>query len=366
MATLELQQVKCPNCGAPITSFNEFKTQIECPYCHATLRNPSAIAVQKSMKQPERIIPFTTKEEDFGQHLVEGLIHRNYVPTDVFDNLHAEDTIKAYLPMFLFEGKYEASWSGQVTESYEDNGSTKKRSRYVNGNAFGNFSFICLAYDGNDIPEELKSFVATFPYSIDSTRIYDPTIIQNDPDKNLTTLPVNVDPEILWRRDCEAKAIDIADNGILQQTGSDVKNLQRTVAIDLTKRGALVLVPFWFVYYNYQQNKYYFMMDGSGKQEQLISPEDMDEKKEVKKFNWLIWVAAILSVIGAAFLIIKSNSETSRTEETGVGIAVVTFIVCVVLLISSIIFCLVRKKNILKESEAIRAAAAQRFLAGQG
>lgn len=358
MATLELQQVKCPNCGAPITSFNEFKTQIECPYCHTTLRNPSSIAVLKSMKQPERIIPFTTTEEDFGHHLVDALIHRQYVPKDVFDYIHAEDTMKAYLPMFLFEGKYEASWSGHVKEYYEDNGSTKSLKRYVNGNAYGNFSFLCLAYEGEDIPEELKSFSATFPYDVNITRMYDPAIIGDDPDQNLTTIPVNSDPELVWQRECEDTAYKIAENGIRHQAGDEVKNLQWNVSFDVFNRGTLVLVPFWFVYYNYQQSTYYFIMDGIGSQEKIITPEDMDEKKDVKKYNWLMWVAGIIALACIIFSAtdVLGENVTARVL-IGVG--------GIVPLIISIIYCLVRKSNILKASEAMRAERAQRFLAGQ-
>ncbi len=355
MATLELQQVKCPNCGANITSFNEFKTQVECPYCHTMLRNPNAIAVQKSMKQPERIIPFTTREEDFGQHLVNALIRRPYVPKDVFDYLHADDTMKAYLPMYLYEGRYQASWSGNVRETYDDNGTRRSRKRYVNGNAFGNFSFLCLAYEGDDIPEELKAFTATFPYTVNSTQMYNPAIIGNDPDSNLTTLAVNTDPEIIWSRYGQAMADKIADDGIRQQAGSDVSDLQKNVAVDLAQRGVLVLVPFWFVYYNYQQQKYYFIMDGTGRQERLTNPEDKSERKFVNKFNWLFWVTAILGILGLIL------SQSQSVSELGWAFAIIGGLGFV----GSWIFYTVRKKKILNNSQQMRAMGAQRFLAGQ-
>ena len=353
MATLELQQVKCPNCGANITSFNEFKTQVECPYCHTMLRNPAALAVQKSMKQPERIIPFTTREEDFGQHLVNALNHRNYVPKDIYDYLHVDDTIKAYLPMYLYEGKYQASWSGRVVERYEDDGKTKTRTRYVNGNAFGNFSFLCLAYEGEDIPQELRAFTATFPYTVASTRTYDPAIIGNDPDENLTTLAVNTDSELVWHRYGEATANQIAEDGIRAQAGSDIRDLQKNVAIDMSNKGMLVLVPFWFVYYNYQQNKFYFLMDGTGRQERLTNPEDQSEIKEVKKFNWLYWVTGLLILLGVIMIAAEVAGGGVFAAIGGIG------------LIISLIFINMRKKNILKASEQMRIEGSQRFLAGQ-
>ena len=62
--TIELKQMKCPGCGYNITSFKPFEATVECPYCHEKSLNP--FVVDKVIRQPEKIIPFNSTQDDFG------------------------------------------------------------------------------------------------------------------------------------------------------------------------------------------------------------------------------------------------------------------------------------------------------------
>lgn len=352
MSTIQLQQVKCPNCGAPITAFNEFKPNVECPYCHQVLHNPNATAVRKDMPQPDRMITFKTKEEDFGEHLVTALIKRNYIPQDIFDHLSAGDVIKAYLPMFLYEGKYQATWNGEVEEEYESNGERKTRYSHVNGNAFGNFSVMCLAYQGNDIPAELQEFSHTFPYNVNDTQQYDPQELGDD----VITLTMNADSDLVWERNGRELVEKQSEREAQRQAGYNVRNFQSSCSYDLLSKGRLVMVPFWFVYYTYMEEKYYFLMDGLGQHEQLTAPVDKEEKKRVNQFNWLFWVTGAILLLGILFNFMDSMKSTATATMTIGGIA----------LAATAIFYFLRRKSILSASEEMRKQGAARFLASQG
>ena len=88
----------------------------ECPYCHSKMVNP--LVKPKDVPVPERIIPFTTNEQTFENALTNALINQDYVPTNIFEAISTGDVIQAYLPMYLFEGTYNASWS--CKSSYMD------------------------------------------------------------------------------------------------------------------------------------------------------------------------------------------------------------------------------------------------------
>ena len=54
---------------------------------------------------------------------------------------------------------------------------TVKRFAPQSGTSQGNFAFLCLAYEGKDIPEELRSFSAQFPYNTMASKEFDPKLL---------------------------------------------------------------------------------------------------------------------------------------------------------------------------------------------
>lgn len=309
MSEITLQQVKCPSCGSVISSFSAFKPEVECPFCHTKSINP--MVTPKSVARPERIIPFNTDEKQFEKTLVDVLIKRDYIPTDIFERISSEDVIKAYVPMFLYEGSFDASWGceiGHKETRYRTNSKGERESysetvyNYEHGGTRGNFAFLCLAYKGDDVPGELLNFCSRFSYRPGDSSGYDPEIMSSNGGDEAITLPTNVDKKTVWDSVGRKKVRQEAEEACKHQLSSaDYRNLRVEHSFTVDTDGALVLVPFWFVYYAYGEQRYYFAMDGQGKHTDCTVPQNEDEKKLVhamwgnfRKAFWLLLVVAAL------------------------------------------------------------------------
>ena len=307
--SLELQQVICPSCKQVITSFSPFAAEVECPYCHNKAFNPLITA--KKIPVPERLIVFKTNENDFEQALISNLVERDYVPTDIFNCINPDNVIKAYLPMFLYEGQYQSSWSCKVAYEATEVGATsdgkgvknKTVKKYApqTGTSQGNFAFLCLAYEGKDIPEELRTFSTQFPYNTMASKEYDPNLLGLDAEDSPMTLPLDADTDLIWNKYGDSLVNQMAsDNAKQQLSGEDIKDFRASNSYNLKHNGRFVLAPFWFVYYTYNNEKHYFIMDGLGENTAMTTPIDQEEvafvngKERIKTIVSWLWPLAIL------------------------------------------------------------------------
>lgn len=304
--TLRLQQVICPSCKRPINTFNPNKLMAECPYCHSKMVNP--LVKPKDVPVPERIIPFTTNEQTFENALTNALINQDYVPTNIFEAISTGDVIQAYLPMYLFEGTYNASWScesaymDQKVKVSSNSVSTKdvKKWRPQNGNASGNFAFLCLANEGNEIPDELRQFTSLFPYDVMMSKEYADGMIDFN-DENMMTLERNADETLVWQKHGKDMVEETAKNAALNQIGNqEIRNFRASSSFNLTTKGKYVYAPFWFVYYNYAGGQFHFLMDGIGQRTEYSYPVNQEEvdfvkgKEKIKGYATWLWVLALL------------------------------------------------------------------------
>lgn len=289
--TLELQQVICPSCKQVITSFSPFQAEVECPYCHNKAFNPLITA--KKVPIPERLIVFRTSEKDFEQSMVNNLVERDYVPTDIFQCINPGNVIKAYLPMFLYEGRYQSSWSCKVAiETTEVRASSsgnrvenKKVKKFLphTGTSQGNFAFLCLAYEGKDIPEELREFCKRYNYNVMASKEYDPALLGLESGDNLLTLALDTDTDLTWNKYGDSLVNSLAEQNALEQlSGDEIKDFHASNSYDLKHNGRYVLAPFWFVYYTYNNEKHYFIMDGLGDGSSMSTPVNQEEVNFVK------------------------------------------------------------------------------------
>jgi hypothetical protein len=355
--TVTLQQVKCPSCGNIISQFSPFQPKVECPYCHNTAVNP--MVTQRDVPTPERIIAFSTTEANFDKKMVETLIKRDYVPTDIFEKIRSEDVIRAYLPMFLYEGTYQVSYSCEVgydakETTYRDGKPetrTVTRYRPTNGQVQGNFNFLCLAYNGNEVPEELKRFGSCYPYDPQMMQNYRPEILGTGTDKAPLAVAPDTDKDLTWERNgvkqMEEKAKEAVQNHL---SGQNTRNLNMSHSYDLKTKGCYVMVPFWFVYYTYDDaTRYYFVMDGKGERTDCTTPVCMAEKEQVDKiwsrFYKIFW---LLIPVFAFYFVGKWKA---------VGIAFVVW------LVATIIFAIISRKQ---TKSILNASKEQRMLRAKG
>lgn len=311
--TLKLQTLKCPNCTRQISKFREFSATVLCPSCGTLIKNP--MVDSKSVPTPERIIPFTSDEETFERNMVESLVNQDYVDKNVFSGINTDNVFRAYLPMYLFEGTYNASWScessykDQEVKVSSDSVKTKdvKKWRPQNGTATGNFAFLCLANEGSqDIPDELRQFTSLFPYDVMCSKSFDGSLLESD--GNLVTIPQNADAALVWQRHGKDMVDQTAENAALEQIGNqEIRNFRASSSFNLTTKGLYVLAPFWFVYYKYKNEQYHFLMDGLGQRNSFSYPVDQDDvaftasKERVKKIVKWLWLIAVLLMFVVGF-----------------------------------------------------------------
>lgn len=306
--TFTLQQVRCPNCQATISSFDPFSDKLTCPYCSTV----SVItgAMQKEAARPERIIPFSTSRDAFELACANMLINEPLVPDDIFEQVSFGDVDAIYLPMFLYEGTFEANWSASI--GYEENSvgvgtdwqgnktvKEKKVIKYrpASGTSKGNFSFVCLGYEGPEITEEMSAFTKTFPYATKLSKEFSSEYL-----KGYHVMPHNDDRESVWAKYGEELVDANAREAALGQVGSEIfKDFRSSTNHDKKHEGRMVYVPFWFVYYKYNGQNYHYLMDGIGQNQNGTTPTDQPRQDKVNKLKripkFVLWGSIALMLL---------------------------------------------------------------------
>lgn len=290
--TIELKQMKCPGCGYNITSFKPFEATVECPYCHEKSLNP--FVVDKVIRQPEKIIPFNSTQDDFGNSLVSTLIDDDFVPANVFDSLSFDDVVKTYVPMYQYQGKYSSDWDGYIRKSKtKKDGKKEYYDVPVDGHAKGNFNVFASAYDGDDIPSELNTFINEVEFDRGDILPFSYDYLGLDSDKSILTYELNYDEDRAWAEIGEDKVYDLAEEEI-KAKHRNVRDISVSTDYEI-KNQIYLMSPFWFVYYQVKNRKYHFTMDGIESQCDYTAPQST-----LYKLTYYV-VPYLLFLIGLAY-----------------------------------------------------------------
>ncbi len=303
MSKLELQQIKCPNCQSNVTTFGRFEGEVECPFCHQRAFNPTVTT--KKVTTPDSIIPFKVDEKHFRQAMIEALIETDLVPTNILNIINPSSITKAYLPIYLYEGTFRAEWSGFTTykqkiahvssDGKSVNNQSVTRHRTVNGVSSNTFSLFSIAYDGNDVPKELKCFADSFPLTLEMMREYN----SQYHDGSVTyTLAADSNSSAIWGKRAQPRVEQIANDFISQQLSPQrVEDLSVTSTEQLIGEGRYIFAPIWFIYYMYNDTPFYFFMDGVGVNQTLSTPVDQEQVKVVQKYAKIKLLMGLLCLL---------------------------------------------------------------------
>lgn len=358
-------QIECPVCGIMIEIGDHSGDSIECPNCHEMVTSDyaqeksenekNANRRQSSKPKKRKFTPYvssnytiigdndyknhltgndgfkidavsTTKYDEDGvkKELVDALVNKDYVPLDIFDKLRIENICKYYLPYQLFDGTYQVPWNATYkwheSVNYVENGEKKVtfQERYgeSNGIADGKFSYLCLVCSGNNIPQKVyekakkKSSVLekVVPYSSDIEEENESIIVM--PDSSFEANWKNkIAKDILakGKEDAEKQARSNEDGALLKAigTGVSLQNYNYQVNIDLSVLKT-ILIPFWYAEYSYQDQHYWFVMDGGGRFKEIEAPKNEKEIAEVeeneKKKTSGIWVIVLFLLVSSIIL----------------------------------------------------------------
>jgi phage FluMu protein Com len=347
--SLKLTQLRCANCHSTLSRANNFETQIKCPYC-GTLNEVTGTTSQ-NVAAPERVILFQTQEADFDHAICKFFVDQDYTVNDIFEKVHMENATPIYLPMYLFEGKYEANYScqigyreTQVSTNFSGDKLKEKtvtKWRPMSGTAKNNYAFLSLAFDGQEIIPELAEWTRTFPYDPITAQPFDVEKL-----KNFQILPHNMDKETTWHKWGAETIKDLAEQEAHRQLPGDeeIKDFRTSFSYDEKHDGRLFLVPFWFIYYNYEGQKHFVVYDGLGRNIHGTTPLDEARYKSEQTFlklaKWSLWIGLLLGVIFLSF--------------AGFVGALITFGVA---WLGLRIFSKWKAKNIIESARAIRQAA---------
>ena len=236
METITLHQVTCPECGSVVMSYSPMANDVECPYCHQMMRTVEALAVKRDVICASQYMPFTSSLQDFGQHLVNALVKRKYVPQDIFSFLNAENAMKIYLPMFVYEGKYHVRWSGYTEEKNSKDGTSEKQ--WHDGFVIQEFAVMAPAYKSGQLPDELKQFAATFPYDAAAMKPFDITSAQEE---NVATVEADADADAVWSATAKKQVEEMAEKAAQHDAPSGISRFKHDTHIDIYSNGKLVL-----------------------------------------------------------------------------------------------------------------------------
>lgn len=296
-----LRSFACPSCNKHVTRYGEFAPSVQCPHCGTVVNQPAIAEVV--MDEPDLIIPFKVSKDAFKETLVETLVAQEGAAGNVFTVINTDAIHGVYVPMYLYEGSYSADW--QCSEKEESMDASQK-AEWVkqNGNATGSFSFLCLANEGGkDVSEDMMKFISNYACEVSLMAPFAEESLNPKEEKQLL-LPCNVESSRVWKKHGKAKMEQIAHDAALDQLAEKkVKKFKVTTSCTLTTDGKLVLVPFWVIYYKYNNKQYHFFMDGIGANKHSEFPLDEEEKAFVKKVKTAEIFYVLLCILIAAALI---------------------------------------------------------------
>ena len=260
MKSLKYYQVDCPQCHGALNSAAPLSGERICPFC-GTVYHITA-NVTKEAELPQEIIPFSTSAGDFVQSARGMLVDQEYAPVKISELISFEDVKVIYLPVYLYEGQYECSWSCKVKQAPADNDDTKSRIedfRSQNGVSKGDYSIVGMACEGVESSKELAEYIRSLDVKNSDIQPF-----FSDKLRDCFFLTHNCDSLKTWNQWGEDTLnIIVRNNTFIQLQGDEIKDFKCDITSRILPEGRFIFFPVWMIHYPYDGEMHHIFMDGT-------------------------------------------------------------------------------------------------------
>ena len=265
----EFKKISCENCGGELI-FSPGTQLSSCNFCGSEFNIQDSKDTQ--FKSVEKILPFSTTKEEFEIAALEWLSEGDLTPDDILESSMFNNQVGVYLPMWMYEGRYDGSWSASsgynrieeyVGKSYDGKKlETKTRTvtdwRPSNGNCKGDFQFLATASADSSIPSSVKAFSHDVEVTRNNLKDFKAEYSQG-----FSLLEIQLESDECWDLHGEWQANHYVESVTKKRIpGDKYKDFYVDAVYDLTNKVSCY-VPFWLRNYKYSNEDFHLYMDGS-------------------------------------------------------------------------------------------------------
>ena len=249
-----LRSYSCPSCGAELIC-DETTAATSCPYCG----NPTVIAGQFSgMQRPELVLPFVLDKNAAKAALKKYYRGKRFLPSAFSAQNHIEEIKGVYVPFWLFDanasgsGHYEASNSS----SHRNGDYVITTTRHYDVRRAGTTQFMGVPVDGSTkMPNGHMDAIE--PFSYDKMKPFSMKYLSGFMAQKYDVPYDQILPRIHKRIDTHAvKVVERSITGYSSHVVTSHNVQMENIRHDY------VLLPVWFMHYQYHGKDYDFAMNG--------------------------------------------------------------------------------------------------------
>ena len=276
-----IKKAICPNCGA------EGTVGRYCEFCGTKI-----VELKKDTEYSttirKTVLDFKISQDEVIKIFLKNLAQKEAVPSDIFNKLQITEVSPVFIPMYSYIGSYQSNWSCLKieTEKYKVGDETKEiEKKYpMNGVAGGNFSFLLPNCDIDSLPSSFNAFFENIKYD---NILYGQTARKNlNSEEQTYIIEEKGDSQaIVWNNsDCGK----LLDSDIENSVHAQLPRIYEDLSYSYSTNGGIgraFLLATWTIDYKYNEEKYDFIIDGTGNYIFSNAPIDEKEKSSLDELN---------------------------------------------------------------------------------
>lgn len=278
-----IKKAICPNCGA------EGTVGRYCEFCGTKIPVPIVKQTTNSKQGNLLIVEDRLTTENLIAGLPNALANQEDVSTDVFDDIEVKNVTKYIIPMYAYNGTFQAPWScvKLVEETYKVGDEKRHRTkRYpMNGVASGTYAYLFPSCNLDNMPSELKSFILTEISNEGDITDYAISRSLTDLEEDSMVEDTNDTEGVVWRNFDGSNLIESkVSKAVHYQLPISYEDFSSSYTTNGTK-GTKVFVPVWLLNYTHKGKNYAFVIDGTLQNKVLEHPIDQEYVDNVKDWS---------------------------------------------------------------------------------